>query len=172
MADRVVAPLRASRKPLFQGLAKLQLAADAVQTADGPVALAALDTATGFLNSTFLPTAAAEEFTLYIAVDGLYGATNATEIMKAQHASIRAMVEDLTKVVAAARTDNDPAAYAKYLLPLLHGLYASIRVHLEAEDDIYLDLLDNHVSESQVGMIIDNIERISNARREGATPPR
>ena len=170
MTDRVVAPLRLSRKPLFQGLAKLQLAADAVQTAEGPVALAALDTAVGFLESTFLPIAAAEEFTLYIAIDGLYGATNATEIMKAHHASIRAMAEDLAKVVAAARTDNDPAAYAKYLLPLLHGLYATIRVHLEAEDDIYLQLLDEHVSESQVGMIVDNIERISAARREAGRP--
>lgn len=171
MSDRVVAPLRASRQPLANGLAKLQLAADAVSTAEGLVALAALDTAVGYLNSTFLPVAAAEEFTLYIAIDGLYGAINATEIMKAQHASIRAMAEDLAKVVAAARTDNNPAGYAKYLLPLLHGLYALIRAHLESEDDVYLALLDENVSESQVSVIIKNIERISNARREAAGIP-
>ena len=148
------------------GLKTLQLAAGAVDSADAPVALAALSTAVQYLTVTFLPTASAEEFTLYIAVDGVNGAVNATDIMKAQHESIRAMANDLAKVVEAARADNDPAAYRKDLLPLLHGLYALIRAHLESEDDIYLSLLDDHVSESQMGMIIDNIEPIANARRD------
>ena len=43
------------------------------------------------------------------------------------------------------------------------GLYALIRAHLEAEDDIYLSLLDQHLSESQVGVIVENLGRIARA---------
>ncbi|MEO6397339.1 MAG: hemerythrin domain-containing protein [Tepidiformaceae bacterium] len=168
MADRVVGPLREARAPLTDGLRQLQLAAVAVESAEAPVALAALETAIAYLRNTFLPVAEAEEFTLYIAVDGVLGAVGAADVMKAQHASIAVMTEDLGKVVAATRADDDVQAYARYLLPLLHGLYALIRAHLEAEDDVYLALLDLHVSESQVTMIVDNIERISAARREDA----
>ena len=168
MPDRVITPLRESRAPLTDGLRQIQLAASAVESAETPVALASLETAVGYLRNTVLPVAEAEEFTLYIAVDGVLGAVGATDVMKAQHASIAVMTEDLGKVVSAARTDDDVAAYARYLLPLLHGLYALVRAHLEAEDDVYLPLLDLHLSESQVTMLVDNIDRISAARRDDA----
>lgn len=88
--------------------------------------------------------------------------------MEAQHASIAVMTEDLSKVVSAAREDDDVRAYTQYLLPLLHGLYALVRAHLESEDDVYLPLLDAHLSESQITWLVDNIGRISAARREDA----
>ncbi len=159
--DRVVAPLRKLRQPLFDGLRQLQVAAGAVHGAEHRVALAALDSALGYLQDDFVPVAKAEEFTLFIAVDGVIGAVDATRVMKAQHASIVAMVTDLAQVTEAARKDSDVEAYARYLLPLLHGLYALMRAHLEAEDDAYVTLLDAHLSESQVGMIVDNIRRIA-----------
>ena len=53
------------------------------------------------------------------------------------------------------------------LRPLLYGLYAAARVHLESEDDAYLPLLDEHLSESQVGMVTDNYGRIL----AGSAPP-
>ena len=168
MSDRVIGPLREARTPLTNGLRQLQLAASATASAETPVALASLDNAVAYLRNIFLPVAEAEEFTLYIAVDGVLGAVGATDVMKAQHASIAVMTEDLGKVVSAAREDDDVPAYAQYLLPLLHGLYALVRAHLESEDDVYLPLLDDHLSESQVGMLVDNIGRISAARREDA----
>ena len=158
--DRVIAPLRELRAPLYEGLRTLQIAADAVRSAEPRVALASLDSALTYLADQFVPTARAEEFTMFIAVDGAIGATGASAVMVAQHRSIAAMVGDLTQVVEAARTDADVDAYSRYLLPLLHGLYALIRAHLEAEDDAYLALLDEHLSESQVGMVVDNITRI------------
>jgi hypothetical protein len=159
--DRVVGPLRELRAPLFDGLRKLQIAADAIGAAEPRVALASLDSAVTYLREDFLPVARAEEFTMFIAVDGAIGATGASAVMVAQHRSIAAMAGDLGKVVDAARTDGDVDAYGRYLLPLLHGLYALIRAHLEAEDDAYLTLLDEHLSESQVGMVVDNITRIA-----------
>jgi hypothetical protein len=79
------------------------------------------------------------------------------------------MVSDLAQVVEAARTDSDVEAYGRYLLPLLYGLYALMRAHSEAEDDAYVSLLDEALSESQVNMIIDNIARISKGGRAPET---
>jgi hypothetical protein len=158
--DRVVAPLREFRLQQLEGLPQLQQAASAVQTAEYRVALAALDAALAYLEK-FVRFARAEEFTFFIAVDGAMSVVDGTRIMKAQHASIAAMVDDLGKVVEAARTDADVDAYARYLLPLLYGRYALIRAHNEAEDDAYVSLLDTVLSESQVGMIVDNMNRIA-----------
>jgi hypothetical protein len=80
--------------------------------------------------------------------------------MKAQHRSIAAMVSDLLKVADAARNEGGLENYTRYLLPLLYGLYAAIRVHLESEEDAWLPLLDAHLSESQVGVVVENYGRI------------
>jgi len=170
MADRVVGPLRDFRAPLHDGLRQLQVAAEAIAGAEPRVALSALDAAVDFLANSFMPIAKAEEYTFFIAVDGVIGAVGASQVMVAQHDSIAAMVRDLAQVVEAAHTDSDPAAYARYLVPLLHGLYALIRAHLEAEDDVYLTLLDDALSESQVEMIVKNIGRITAAKAGHEAP--
>ncbi len=171
-ADRVVGPLRSARRPLHTGLRQVQQAASGLD-ADPRVALAALDTAIHYLRSELAPILHAEEFVLFPAVDGVIGNMGASDIMRAQHAAIVAMIDDLERVVAAARTDGDVQAYQKYLVPLLHGLYAVVRMHLESEEVVWITLLDQHVSESQVQVIIDNLDRVSSAYREqtSATAP-
>jgi iron-sulfur cluster repair protein YtfE (RIC family) len=160
MTDRVVGPLRVARRPLFEGLQSLQRASSAVH-ADAPGALPAIEEVLGYLHGTFLTLARAEEFTFYPAVDGVIGSVGATDVMTVQHGIIGEMVDDLDRVVEAVRPNGEVAAYAHYLLPLLHGLYAAIRTHLEAEDAVYLALLDEHLSESQVVMLVDNLRRVS-----------
>ncbi len=165
---RVVGPLRDVRRPLHDGLSTVKAAADAVASAEPVLALKALERALAFLNHTFLPTCEAEEFTLFIAVDGVLGATGAVAVMRAQHQVMAEMAADAGKVVEAARRDKDPVAYAKYLYPLLYGLYGLARGHLESEDAAYLTVLDEHLSESQVGVIVDNLDRIVSAKRASA----
>lgn len=161
MAARVVEPLRDARRPLHEGLRSIQVAANAIGTAEQALAMAALDAALDYLNTEFIPISRAEEFTIFIAIDGVVSATDSCLVMKAQHTAISAMADDLSRVAEAARADGDAAAYAKYLHPLLHGLYALCRVHLESEDETYLPLLDEALSESQVGVIVDNLGRIA-----------
>jgi hypothetical protein len=162
--DRVVGPLREQRAALHQGLRQLHVAAESVETAESRVALAAIDTATIFARNVLLPYSTAEEYTLFPAIDGVLGATGTCQAMVAQHAAMVAMTDDLERVLEAARSGGDTGEYRRYLLPLLHGLYAVARAHLESEDDAYLTSLDGHLSESQVGMIVDNITRIVASR--------
>ncbi|MCC7366459.1 MAG: hemerythrin domain-containing protein [Dehalococcoidia bacterium] len=168
MDDRVVGPLRELRGQLHDGLRQLQVAAASIGEAEDAVSQQALDGALAYLEGVLLPYFGAEEFTMFIAIDGVIGTTGASNIMVAQHGAIREMVDDLRKVADAAREAGSVDAYARYLVPLLHGLYAAVRLHLESEDDAYLPLLDDHLSESQVGVIRDNLERI--ATKGGAAP--
>ena len=141
--DRVVAPLRDWRRPLHAGLSSLTAAAEAVAAGDPADALRALDRALAYLRGTLLPACDAEEFTLFIAVDGVYGATGAVAVMRAQHQVIAEMTADLEKVVA----------------------YGLARGHLESEDAAYLTVLDEHLSESQVNVIVENLDRIVSAKQ-------
>jgi hemerythrin-like domain-containing protein len=170
-SDRVITPLREARRPLFEGMGSLLLAADAVTAAEARVALASLDTVVGYLRDTVIPAHHAENYTMLIAMDGILGQPGSSDIIKAQHRSINAMAGDLLKVVDAARADGDLAQYARYLLPLLYGLYAAIRVHLESEEDAWLPLMDAHLSESQVGGVVENVSRIMAGDSPGAQSP-
>ena len=161
--DRVVGPLRELRAKLHDGLRQLHVAAEGVESAEPRVALAAAERACDWAQSTLGPYSHAEEFTLFPAVDGVLATRGACQVMVAQHASLGAMATDLARVLEAVGEAGDISAYRRYLLPLLHGLYAAARTHLEAEDDAYLGLLDEHLSESQVQVIVDNIERIAAA---------
>jgi hemerythrin-like domain-containing protein len=161
--DRVIRPLRELRARLHSGLQQLHTAAEAVESAEPRVAVAALENARRFTDDILVRHCHAEEFTLFPAVDGVLGVRGACQVMVAQHGSLQAMATDLGKVADATEKAGNIEEYRRYLLPLLHGLYAAARTHLEAEDDAYLSLLDEHLSESQVGVIHDNIERIVNA---------
>lgn len=164
--DRVVGPLREQRAALHDGLRQLQLAAESLDTAETRVALAAIENATAFVRDVLVPYCEAEEYTFFPAVDGVIGAPGTCQAMVAQHAAIAAMVYDLAGVAGAARAAGELVEYRRYLLPLLHGLYAVARAHLESEDDAYLTILDSNLSESQVVMIRDNIARIVESRAQ------
>ena len=161
--DRVIGPLRELRTKLHDGLRQLHVAAEAVESAEPRVAFAAAESAASFARDVLGPYSRAEEFTLFPAVDGALSTRGACHVMVAQHSSLAAMTRDLERVLEAATRGGDLDEFRRYLLPLLYGLYAAARSHLEAEDDAYLELLDGHLSESQVGVIVDNMERIAGA---------
>jgi hemerythrin-like domain-containing protein len=164
MTDQVVGPLREFRERLHEGLRTLQVAADAVGPAEPRFAVAAIDAALAYLQETLVPECRAEEITFFQAVDSSAGVIGMSLVMKAQHRSIAAMVGDFAKVVDAVHQSGEIEPYARYLVALLHGIYAAVRMHLESEDDAYLALLDEHLSESQVEMIVTNIKRITAVR--------
>jgi hemerythrin-like domain-containing protein len=163
--ERVIGPLRELRAKLHDGLRQLHMAAEGVESAEPRVAFAAAERAVAFARDVLGPYSRAEEYTLFPAVDGVLAARGTCQVMVAQHASLAAMTRDLERVLEAATRAADLEDFRRYLLPLLYGLYAAARSHLEAEDDAYLELLDAHLSESQVGVIVDNMERIAAASR-------
>ncbi|MGE3074144.1 MAG: hemerythrin domain-containing protein [Dehalococcoidia bacterium] len=154
-----LAPLREARQLMHAGLNTLQVAATAVTTAESRFAMAALDTALQFLQKQLLPGCRAEETTIFPAVSSITGVSNACHVMRAQHTTLMRMAGDLAQVADAAREAGDLAEYTKYLQPLLFGLYAFSRAHLESEDEAYLGLLEAVLSEHQVATLAAEFEK-------------
>jgi hypothetical protein len=78
--------------------------------------------------------------------------------MKAQHTTLIRMAGDLAQAVEAAKAAGDPAEFAQYLQPLLYGLYALARAHLEAEDEAYVGLVEAVLSSVQVESLAKAME--------------
>ncbi|MGE0598954.1 MAG: hemerythrin domain-containing protein [Dehalococcoidia bacterium] len=153
------APLREARRAMHAGLNTLQVAATAVTTAESRFAMAALEAALQYLKETLLPGCRAEEITIFPAVSSITGVSNACHVMRAQHTTLMRMAGDLAQVADAARAAGDLAEYTKYLQPLLFGLYAFSRAHLESEDEAYLGLLEAVLSHHQAAALAGEFER-------------
>lgn len=155
---QAAAPLREVRQPMHAGLNTLQVAATAITTAESRFAMASLDAAMEYLREQLLPGCRAEEATIFVAFESVTGAPNACRVMRAQHTSMLRMAGDLAQVVEAAQAAGDLAEYAKYLQPLLFGLYALCRVHLESEDEAYVATLEAILSHHQVVTLAGEFE--------------
>jgi hypothetical protein len=151
-------PLRRARQPLHLGLNTLQVAASAIATAEPRFALAALDSALKYLREILLPACRAEEATLFVAIDGLFGVTNSCHVMKAQHTTIMRMAGDLVQAAEAARAAGSVEDYEQYLQPLLHGLYALCRAHVESEDEAFVTVLEAMLSAHQAEALAGRYE--------------
>jgi hypothetical protein len=154
-------PLRDVRAPLHAGFNTLQVAATGIGTAERRFAFAAIDAALEYVQETLLPACRAEETTLFVAVDGLTGVRNSCHAMKVQHTTLIRMAGDLAQVVEAAKAAGDPAEFAQYLQPLLYGLYALARAHLEAEDEAYVGLVEAMLSGARVEALAKAMETAS-----------
>jgi hypothetical protein len=78
--------------------------------------------------------------------------------MRAQHTTKLRLAGDLAQVAEAAQAVGDLTDYAKYLQPLLYGLYAFCRAHLESEDEAYVGMLEAMLSHHQVVALAGEFE--------------
>ena len=164
-AGTSMSPLFDVREPLREGLRTLPVAAEAVDV--GSAWEAPLDAALSFLEDKFVPACTGENFTMLGAVNGIFGSPEAANVMMHQHDSIRRMVEDLSKIVAAVRDASSLDGFRTPLLMLLYGLYSVGRVHLDSEETAYFGPISDYLSESQVRVLSENLVRIS----QGSSAP-
>lgn len=157
-AGAPASPLRQQRDGLHAGLNALQVAASAVTTAEPRFAFASLEAALRYLQDVLLPGCRAEESTIFVAVDGLMGVVNSCHAMKVQHTTIIRMAGDFAQALEAAKLEGNVEEYVKFLQPLLFGLYALCRAHIESEDDAYIGLLEAMLSEVQVAALAESFE--------------
>lgn len=103
----------------------------------------ALKRAVAFLRGPLAAHAEAEEECLHPTVKRITGQPGATEPMVHDHAAIRRRVEAL----AAASSED-----MELLEELLYGLYALVAVHLDAEEQIFLPVLEHQQGRELRGM--------------------
>jgi hemerythrin-like domain-containing protein len=95
-----------------------------------------------------VPHAKAEEEALYPAVEKAMGAPGATRTMSRDHVEVVALTEELHAVREAAGTRAFSAEQVHELRRILYGLYALVKVHFAKEEEVYLPILDERLSEA------------------------
>jgi hemerythrin-like domain-containing protein len=150
-------PIRAEHGELLPQIEALAHTAAWMRDAPAPVVREKVNHAVEFLQHHLLPHAAAEEETLYEAVEGAFDAPGSTRTMQRDHVQIARMTEELA-AVRDALEDPPSEQHRDRITQLLYGLHAIVTLHLSKEEEIYLPLLDEHLSDADAEVLIARME--------------
>lgn len=92
-----------------------------------------LDAVSSFLRNGLLPHMEMEEQTLYAAIDPLADGPHCRPAMVLDHVAIRALVDDVDRVVSGLRGKEETITLQR----LLFVLEAVTRLHLDKEEELY-----------------------------------
>lgn len=152
-------PLRDEHRELFPHVEHLRVLADTVGDASLDSLRAGIDEAYDFLIYHLIPHAEAEDRVLYPAVARLLGAPEATATMSRDHVEVGRMAADVAslrqRLGAATHVD---VSLERALRLALYGLYAVVSLHFAKETEIYLPLLDAHLTADAASQLFHAME--------------
>lgn len=160
-------PLREEHKELLPHIDQLRVAADSVGSVSVEQLRREVDGALDFLSHQLIPHAQAEEAALYPVVQAIMGAPEATHTMSRDHLEVHRLTEELRTLGSAVETPLNEAT-ARQLRRVLYGLYALVRVHFAKEEEIYLPLLDQHLSAGQAAGMFEHMAAAAAAAKAKA----
>ncbi len=145
---RVTQPLREEHQELLPHIEALRTAAQRHE----------IEEAYTFLTGHLLPHAHAEDQALYPVVERLMGAPGATATMRRDHVEVSRLTAQLGALRQEATAGALSEAQAEEARRLLYGLYALVQVHFAKEEEIYLPLLDAHLSDAEARQMFAAME--------------
>lgn len=164
----ITQPLREEHKELLPHIEALREAADAIDESGGETVREKVDEAYLFLATHLVPHAMAEDRALYPAVQRAMGSADATKTMSRDHVEVVTLIEQLRDVRRSAGGETLTAQQARELRRVLYGLYALVKVHFAKEEEIYLPLLDERLSEDDAKTMFQAMEASAHEAIEAA----
>lgn len=110
-----------------------------------------LDRIYQFLTQHLIPHAEAEEDALYPAVGKILGSPQATATMSRDHVEVSRLTEQLGWLRSEPTFELEQM---RNLRRVLYGLHALLRVHFAKEEEIYLPLLESHLTDAEANRLI------------------
>ena len=144
--------LREEHKELLPRIDELRHLADSLDETDGDEIRRGLEPLYQFLVRNLIPHARAEEQALYPAVARILGSSQATATMSRDHLEVIRLTEQIGLMgleEAPLKSDN-----IRNLRRLLYGLHTLLKVHFAKEEEIYLPLLESHLSDSEAHRLL------------------
>ena len=118
---------------------------------------AGFETEYAFIVGQLLPHMDAMESALYGQLERLMEGRHSMAPMRAEHAAVRQLVEELGRY----RTHVDDCTWSAIegmaLRRALYRLHALLKVHL-AEEELYLGVLERNLSEAEVARLADSLD--------------
>jgi iron-sulfur cluster repair protein YtfE (RIC family) len=163
--SRPTDPLREEHKELFPHVEQLRATADGVGSQPLAEPRRSVDNAYEFLVGHLLPHAHAEEATLYPLVANVMGAPLATETMRRDHTEVGHLTEELSGLRQRLATGQLDSDLERSLQQVLYGLYTLVRVHFAKEEEVYLPVLDEKLTDADARDLFEAMESASKAAR-------
>ena len=157
--ENITDALGKEHQALLPDIDELRTIADNVDEMPQQEVWRSLDGVHQFLTRHLMPHAAAEEEALYPEVAKILGSPQATETMSRDHVEVTRLTEQLGWL----RSQGpifDPEQM-KNLRRVLYGLHTLLKVHFAKEEEIYLPLLKNHLSDSEAHHLLQKIRRLA-----------
>ena len=161
-------PLRREHRELRPHLGALRALADHIDDLPAHEIHRQLAEALAFLETELLPHAVAEDGALYPAVAAAMGAPAATATMTRDHLEIARLVEQLA-YLAGRFHQEATKRLRRDVRRVLYALDAIVTLHLDKEEEIYLPLLDEFLTEEAATELFASLHHIA---RSTASPRR
>ncbi|HLF41283.1 MAG TPA: hemerythrin domain-containing protein [Acidimicrobiia bacterium] len=157
-------PLRNEHAALVPHIDALRTTADLVGVAPAEELRALADESFEFLVHHLIPHATAEEEVLYPAVERAMGTPGATATMSRDHVAVDRLTHELGQLRSRlAGAEGVPDELARGLRRVLYGLYALVMVHFAKEEEIYVPLLEAHLTAGQAAELLGRMEAAAGA---------
>jgi len=147
---RITEPIRIEHRELLPKIEALRQAANAIGTIPDSELSSLIKSNVHFLRHHLVPHAEAEDKVLYPAIATIMGASDATKTMSHDHIAIVQLTDRLESLQGTA--DHNA------LRDTLYGLYHLVKVHFDKEEEIYLPLLDDNLTEDQAEKLFADME--------------
>lgn len=139
-------PLRDEHRGLIPEITALRDTADMIGAVPTRVLAEAIASRIAFLRHHLRPHAEAEDEVLYPVVARLLGNPAATATMRRDHVEVARLTDDLGRLHGRLATDPLDDRLTHDLRAALYGLYAVVSLHFAEEEEVYLPLLEGHLS--------------------------
>lgn len=151
--------LRDEHQELLPYVENLRTVADALGEMPLAELKCELDTIFAFLEFHLIPHAHAENDAVYPVVARYLGNPQATATMTRDHVEIAQLAEEIGLLRMQIAGDRPlEAATVTSLRRLLYGLYTVLKLHFAKEEEIYLPLLDEHLTPHEARWMFEEME--------------
>jgi iron-sulfur cluster repair protein YtfE (RIC family) len=160
-------PLRDEHRELLPHLESVKDAAEAVGNVPQEEVRKRVDAALEFLRGHLLVHAQAEEAVLYPEVGKAMGSPRATATMMVDHQMIAHGTGEIAE--AASHLPSATPEQLQQLRMSLYAVYAVTRVHFVKEEQVYLPLLDETLTEQSAHEMFEALEAAAAKARQAVT---
>jgi iron-sulfur cluster repair protein YtfE (RIC family) len=158
-------PLRDEHQELWPRVEKIIAIAGTVGEADSAELKRGVNEVLEFLDGHLIPHAFAEERALYPAVERVMGAPQATATMSRDHVEVTRYLMDLREARKSLPSGRLVTTEANELRRILYGLYALLKVHFAKEEEVYLPILEAHLTEGEAVTLYRQMEHAAEQAR-------
>ena len=158
----ITQPLRDEHAMLAPHIDALRTAGDAVGRTGRAELLSLVDASLEFLAHHLIPHAHAEEQVLYPAVQRAVGAAEMTATMARDHVEVQVLTDELAELRERLQSSADvDDRLANDLRRVLYGLHHVVKVHFAKEEEIYLPILDERLSEADAAAMFAEMSKVA-----------